>query len=339
MNTARKSADEVVGALGKCFADAMDATIPAGAHALVDFPDHSNVGDSAIWLGEMAYLERRGRQPSYYSSISDFDDEACSSAIGDGPILIHGGGNLGTLWPKHEQFRLHLLNRHRGRPIIQMPQSIHYADPSATDEMARAIKAHGRFTLFVRDQRSLAFARSHFNCPVHLCPDAALMIGRRQRSTADARIFALLRTDHEKAGDDSSPLPDGVVADDWLEESASQKRYLRLSLRLQRPLARDPMAIRAMRQRRLAEWRFNRGLKMLSKGEVVVTDRLHAHILSLLLDIPHVLLDNSYGKVGGFADQWTAAYDGLMRASNREEAFAMAFDRVPGGRATISARH
>src|SRR3546814_10452775 len=68
------------------------------------------------------------------------------------------------------------------------------------------------------------------------------------------------------------------------------------------------MAQRATRQQRRAEWRFQRGLAMLAAGELVVTDRLHAHILSLLLDIPHVLPDNSYGKVAGFADQLTAEH-------------------------------
>ena len=27
--------------------------------AMVDFPDYKNVGDSAIWLGQMAYLSSR----------------------------------------------------------------------------------------------------------------------------------------------------------------------------------------------------------------------------------------------------------------------------------------
>ena len=49
---------------------------PPGPLALVDFPDHSNVGDSAIWLGEMAYLRKSGRLPAYYSAIADFDDAA-----------------------------------------------------------------------------------------------------------------------------------------------------------------------------------------------------------------------------------------------------------------------
>lgn len=320
----KKTADQLVGELARNFTRVLDSVLPSGELALVDFPDHSNVGDSAIWLGEMAYLRKRNRLPAYYSAITDFDDAACQAAIGDGPVLIHGGGNMGTLWPRHEAFRLHLLRTHRGRPIVQMPQSIHYADPAATAEMAEAIRAHGRFTLLVRDARSLAFAQEHFDCAIHLCPDAALMLGRQQRDPATTPVFALLRTDHERAAGQTGALPAGVLADDWLEEDPAQKRYLRLSLGLGRLLTRDPMTQRATRQRRLAEWRLQRGLAMLSAGELVVTDRLHAHILSLLLDIPHVLLDNSYGKVAGFADQWTGDYAGLMRATSRTDALETA---------------
>ena len=323
-----KTADQLVGELARRFSSTLDAVLPSGKLALVDFPDHSNVGDSAIWLGELAHLRAQGRLPAYYSAIADFDDAACRAAIGGGPILIHGGGNMGTLWPKHEAFRLHLLRAHRGRPIVQMPQSIHYADIAAAAEMADAIRAHGAFTLLVRDSRSLAFAHEHFDCPAHLCPDAALMLGRQRRESPTAPVFALLRTDHERAAGATDPLPPGVIADDWLEEDAAQKRYLRLSLKLDRLLIRDPMAQRAARQRRLAEWRVQRGLTMLSTGERVVTDRLHAHILSLLLDIPHVLLDNSYGKVAGFADQWTGDYDGLVRAATRTDAFEAALSRA-----------
>jgi len=322
--TGNKTADQLVGELAQRFAQVLDTVLPPGKIALVDFPDHSNVGDSAIWLGEMAYLRKRGRLPVYYSAIADFDDEACRRAIAGGPILIHGGGNMGTLWPKHEAFRLHLLRKHRGRPIVQMPESIHYADPAAAAEMAEAIRAHGQFTLLVRDARSLAFAQKHFDCTIRLCPDAALMLGRQQRAPARVPVFALLRTDHERAMDAEEPLPIGVIAKDWLEENPAHKRHLRLSLKLTRLFTRDPMVMRATRQRRLAEWRLQRGLAMLSTGELVVTDRLHAHILSLLLDIPHVLLDNSYGKVAGFADQWTGDYAGLARATNRAEAFATA---------------
>src|SRR3546814_7617772 len=44
-----------------------------GPVALVDYPDHANVGDSAIWLGETTYLRRRGLTPVYVSTIRAHD--------------------------------------------------------------------------------------------------------------------------------------------------------------------------------------------------------------------------------------------------------------------------
>ncbi|UVO49038.1 polysaccharide pyruvyl transferase family protein [Sphingomonas sp. SUN019] len=324
-----QTADQVVATLAGRFAATLDKILPPGKLALVDFPDHSNVGDSAIWLGEMAYLRRAGRMPDYVSALGDHDDDAMAKRIGDGTILIHGGGNFGTLWPKHEAFRLQMLRRHPNCAIVQMPQSIHYDTPERADEMAAAIATHGRFTLLVRDAKSLAFARERFDCAVDLCPDAALMLGRQQRAApASSPVFALLRTDHERAAGTDAVPPAGVLADDWLAEDPRARNRVRGWLKLRRLLMRDPQAQRLMLQRVLAEWRVKRGLAMLSQGDVVVTDRLHAHILSLLLDIPHVLLDNSYGKVAGFADQWTAQYAGLSRAATRDAAFQAALAAI-----------
>lgn len=326
MTSPVQTADQLVPELAGRFAAGIDAVLPPGPLALVDFPDHSNVGDSAIWLGEMAYLRARDRLPAYHSALGNHDDMAMRAAIGDGTILIHGGGNFGTLWPRHEAFRLHLLRSHKGRPIVQMPQSIHYADEAGIAGMADAIRAHGNFTLLVRDARSLAFAERHFDCRVALCPDAALMLGRQRRAPARAPVFALLRTDHERAAGEDDAIPPDVLTGDWLDEDPRERRRIRLSLRLRRLFTRDPQALRLTRQQMLAQWRLTRGLVMLSQGEAVVTDRLHAHILSLLLDIPHVLLDNSYGKVRGFAEQWTGTYAGLSHATTRREAIDMALE-------------
>src|SRR3546814_1919348 len=101
------------------------------------------------------------------------------------------------------------------------------------------------------------------------------MLGRQQRAPATVPVFALLRTDHERAAGGADALPMGVAADDWLEEDPAQKRRLRLSRKPGRLFNRDPMAQRAARQQRLAEWRFQRGLAMLAAGGLVVTDRPH----------------------------------------------------------------
>jgi pyruvyl transferase EpsO len=58
----------------------------------------------------------------------------------------------------------------------------------------------------------------------------------------------------------------------------------------------------------LAQHRLARGLEILASGRHVVTDRLHGHILSLLLSVPHFVLDNSYNKNGAFFETWISGY-------------------------------
>jgi len=72
-----------------------------------------------------------------------------------------------------------------------------------------------------------------------------------------------------------------------------------------------------------------RGEVILSSGKVVITDRLHAHILCTLLDIPHVVLDNSYRKIGNFRDAWGTGGDKCLTAENLDEAMQKAKELLP----------
>ena len=319
-NAVQLTASELVARLRDAVRATFAATIPQGPVCLVDFPDHSNVGDSAIWLGEMAYLDDAGRVPAYSAVLADYHATELVKAAPEGPILIHGGGNFGTTWPRHEAFRLDLLRQFPGRPIVQLPQSVYYGDRESSGAMADAIARHGAFTLMVRDARSQDYARRHFGCPVVLCPDAALYLGMRRRARPDVNVLALLRTDHESL-QDSAATPADVVALDWLSDPPIARKFLRWRFKVASRLATDQQSSRLERHRALAAWRLRRGIAILSRGRVVVTDRLHAHILSLLLDVTHVVLDNSYGKIGDFAAQWTHEYRGLHRAQSKSEAF------------------
>ena len=49
-----------------------------------------------------------------------------------------------------------------------------------------------------------------------------------------------------------------------------------------------------------------RGVEIISSARVIVTDRLHAHVFAILLGIPHVVLDNRYGKIRSTFETWTA---------------------------------
>ncbi len=74
----------------------------------------------------------------------------------------------------------------------------------------------------------------------------------------------------------------------------------------------------------LARGHVARGLELLSTGSVVVTERLHGHILCLLLGIPHVVLAGNYGKTHWFYKTWTSRFELSRWAEHRTDAMAVA---------------
>jgi pyruvyl transferase EpsO len=72
--------------------------------------------------------------------------------------------------------------------------------------------------------------------------------------------------------------------------------------------------------------RLGRGCATLAEGRVVITDRLHAHILCLLLGIPSVIIDNSYGKLRNFYDTWTRGNELAALADGPEQAVSLAME-------------
>ncbi len=305
-------------------------------YALVDFPNHSNVGDSAIWAGEIAYLKRHApRLPSYVCSIANFSMDELKSRSPSGPIYIHGGGNFGDIWPHHQAFRNRLLELFPDRQIVQLPQSIHFSSPEKLAETARAIEQHGRFTLFVRDQESFELARKHFGCETILCPDMAFFIGPIERpQAAELDVLCLLRTDLERVdlGDAVRTGPNLRVAD-WLTEPKLGLQVAKAVGALGGAASGGPGGLRLGMFNAAAETRVRRGAQLLSSGRAVVTDRLHTHIISLLLGIPHAVLDNSYGKVSRFMSCWTSASPLTQRCDSMADALEWAQSQAAGARA------
>jgi len=246
----------------------------------------------------------------------------------DGVVLFHGGGNFGDLWPRHQQFRERLLERFPDRPVVQLPQTVHYRSEAAADRTARAIERHGKVRLLVRDRASLEYAARRFECEVRLCPDLAICLGRLARpADPEVDVLCLLRTDRER-----SVLPPTQRDDlrirvvDWLDERRLPVLLGELSAavrRIRRGSA-GRAALRLARYEAAAGVRVERGCRLLSSGRAVITDRLHAHLLCLLLDIPHAVLDNSYGKLGRFLDAWTGEAPAVHRVAEAEEALTWA---------------
>lgn len=317
---AENSTDHLIRSLADKFSTALSGIIaPDQPYALLDFPDHPNVGDSAIYTGEMVFLEPyMKRSPSYVCTIENYArdiDRFCP----DGPILLHGGGNFGTVWPKHQHFRHEILERYPDRQVVQLPQSIHFSDDATREATARAIGAHKNFTLLVRDLPSFELAQKQFDCTTVMCPDAAYnMLHLPPTAPAQHPVLSILRRDPEKVENDIRPYLESLgPIDDWGRHFWARSLTDRVVERYIAPQMRGSRMLMARRERMYLRQAWNRvhyGVELLQRGERLVSDRLHVHIMAGLMRREHVALDNFYGKISNFIEAW--GEDGLVKRAN-----------------------
>lgn len=305
----------VVDRLRRTLLDVLARHVPrSDAVALIDFPIHFNVGDAAIWLGELVALREGGWEIAYAGSHQDYDPDRVRERIGSGgTVLLHGGGNLGDLYPRHQELRLRVLSDLQDLRVVQLPQTVRFLSDEALEATTGPFAAHPDFTLLARDRESVRIGIERLGCRTDLCPDSAFALGPLERSNpAVSEVLLLARRDFESGLANLPAALPGVLVDDWPLREPLARRLLRAgALRAGRAANRHPAIFPAAAP---LAWRgyelVTRGLvrsgaALLSRGETVVTDRLHGHILCLLMGIPHVLIPDRFGKVAAFNSTWS----------------------------------
>lgn len=81
------------------------------------------------------------------------------------------------------------------------------------------------------------------------------------------------------------------------------------------------------------------GMHQMRQHRLVITNRLHGHILCLLLKIPHVFLPNSYHKNELFYQTWThqiSFFRFVKKPHEVKSAVEELLGLYPSGSATVS---
>ncbi|MBL7858470.1 MAG: polysaccharide pyruvyl transferase family protein [Cyclobacteriaceae bacterium] len=294
--------------------------------ALLDFPNHNNVGDNAIWLGEKVALEKIGVNVVYQCDLYSFSENVLRRRLGkDGVVLLHGGGNLGSVWPEHQMFREKIIELFPNMRIIQLPQSVHFDDDIHKMRFGEIARAHQDFHILVRDNASLQILKQ-LDLKVELCPDMAFALGHVPESNKPVvDVVWLARTDHESVGQHQEEMSFTTEKLDWLYGEPGRfysRLIMRFTVRVRRVVQKSYQRSKLLRDYMgdvdsaffdlLARSRFNRGIRILCRGKVVITDRLHGHILSTLIGKPQVLLDNHYRKIGNYLDCFSSAREAIF---------------------------
>jgi pyruvyl transferase EpsO len=299
--------------------------------ALVDYPNHPNAGDSAIWLGQRRYLEEREVSIAYTCEMRSFSARRLRRALPGGTVLLSGGGNLGDLWPTFEKFREGVVRSLPDHRLVQLPQTIEFETEEALERAAALFSAHGNLTMLLRDPQSLSIARDEFGLPAALAPDMAFALGPLRRPAQGSGIVLLARRDIETVGTSSQQ------GSDWPSYSSSGLAYpvIRKTSKIGGRVAKHLPTPGASGWRlldraytMLARERLAAAVRMVGAGQVLVTNRLHGHIVAMLMGVPHVLVDNSYGKLRRFHETWTDESNLTHWAEDLDAAVEMASSLV-----------
>ena len=330
---------DLVTNLGERIDLVLETHIPPGSRcALVDFENSSNVGDSAIWLGQTSYLRRSNVSVVYACDTDTYSEDRLRTRLADGVILITGGGNMGDLYPAHQRLREQIIERFDHNKIIQLPQTFAFSDRSNLERAKAIFDRHPNLMLLARDKRSLEFARNEFRAASELCPDMAFALGKLSRPVdPDYDVVWLGRSDDESSHASAGAAPDDVFSTDWVEVPPGSPRprlgtraAFRANSLLTRLASGHPARARrlsgllAATFAPLARQRLERGCRLLSRGRVIVTERLHGHILGVLLGIPQVLVGDRYGKLQSFYETWTRDFPLTSWAGSGGEALELA---------------
>ncbi|MBS0419371.1 MAG: polysaccharide pyruvyl transferase family protein [Proteobacteria bacterium] len=280
----------------------------------LDYPVHLNFGDLLIMKGTERFFADCGHRIEARAAYMSFSDSLRRRITGDTILVMHGGGNFGDLYPVHQRFREQVVRQFPDNRIVVLPQSVYFSSASALEQSAEVFRAHRDIVLCLRDHASVRRAGTRFTHNTVLMPDMAHQLWRRPppEPTADDRILVLMRRDLEMSQDQTRS---GGVSHsrDWLDFIPRWScRIFGKILRLHELEGRSGLRLGAQRVwYRYCDLLHTHMEKQFQGYGQVVTSRLHGMIFAALLNKRARYLDNTYGKLTGYANTW---FDDSVRA-------------------------
>lgn len=282
---------------------------------LTDLPYHYNIGDLLIWAGELQFL-KENRIRCYDSS--DYHTFSFPKIDDNVTILMHGGGNFGDLYEEHQTLRKEIIKNYPENKIIMFPQSVWYENKERLLEDIEIFSNHKNLILCARDKYSFDFLSKYFTTnKVLLVPDMAFYIDKniieKQKDPIKKDFIFIKRRDKELKLDNSYEDLKNTEDRDWItfEKNNIYTFILRFIIYLQNSLKRSYVLsfllnkiLNTYCDKIFRNKIINMGIKQLSQFELIITTRLHAMILSILLDRKVKYIDNLSGKLSAFANTW-----------------------------------
>ena len=257
---------------------------------LIGTSEHSNIGDAAITFGEYEFIRKHF---SDYKSIEistyEFNDTLyyLENIINeDDLIFLQGGGNLGNKYMNEENVRRTVIESFPNNKIVILPQTIYFTDDTELEKSKAIYNVHSNLTIFTRGNISLKFAKKHFlNAKCYESLDSALNLNFNFGYNRSG-ILCCIRDLNDESGLDKKTY--NQIFD--IVRKFDQNYDFTNNL-WNTDIRKDQRNYVVYEQ-----------LKNFARHKLIITDRLHGLIFSLITNTPCIVISSYNYKLKEFTD-------------------------------------
>lgn len=255
-------------------------------------PAYGNIGDQALTYATMLYFEREFKD--YEVIVVGIENvyrymAAIKAAIEPGDLVaMPGGGNCGNLYMRIERLRRFIVRRlkDKGNQIISMPSTLSFTGDRKgereREKSRRIFESNPNLILIAREKISYDMQREYYSkCKSLLCPDMAFYLWEQRPQTERRGIMLCLRSDKESV---LKKKRDEIIRQLW---DVCPPAFIF-----------DTFIGRAV-SHELRPYEVQSVFNLFSQHEIVVTDRLHGLILSVITNTPCIVLPSMDHKIRG----------------------------------------
>ena len=258
---------------------------------LIFTPEHGNLGDHAIAKSEIEML-RRLNIPYYElteKQLHRFDSLHILDLINGTPVIVHGGGYLGTLWFHAEVLLRKVVQSIPDSKVLCFPNTLFYEDSEwGKEELKKSIaiyNSHPDLTFYARERTSYDVMKSIYS-NVRLVPDMVMALNESNDPLPRSGCLLCVRNDIEKTRSED---------DDRLILEAAHRLFN------QNVAYTDTVADYAIPVQRRNE-ELDKKFLQFKQAELVITDRLHGMVFAAITGTPCVVINSKSPKVLGCYD-------------------------------------
>lgn len=280
---------------------------------LLDLPGHNNLGDEAIGISEVNFLKKYstlyGYNVEFYSCLDNFFSRIkwLKKNISSKDVIVcQGGGNLGDLYPYYEYIRLLIIKSFPNNKIVIFPQTYYVTNKKSRiyNLMKKIYSNHSKLVIYAREEKSYQLLQEDFKTnKVLLAPDMVLSYPyhRKNIRKQNKKVLFCLRNDKEKGKNKK--------AIETIEKNILALGY---DISFTDTMEREGKTYNNFDDAKRA---VDKKIEEFSSAELVVTDRLHGMVLSILGGTNCLALDNSTHKVRGVY-KWIHEVEGVHLFDN-----------------------